>query len=143
MAINLDRETVERLLRDSISRLKKADVAKTVRGIVARSPALRRLLRGPLADLADDAMTLVAMIKDYVSGEYREVPQKSILAATAALIYILNPFDLIPDMIPGIGLMDDAAVLALVVKAIQSDVQNYRSWSQKLKRRARQMLARI
>ena len=83
------------------------------------------------------------MVKDYASGKYREVPEKSILDATVALLYILNPLDLIPDLVPGLGLVDDAAVLTMVVKAIQSDVQNYRSWSQKFARRMRQLVARI
>ena len=39
--------------------------------------------------------------------------------------------------------MDDAAVLTMVVKAIQADIHAYRSWTQKAVRRARQLVARI
>ena len=122
-----------------MAKLRPADLLK----IAQKMPALRRLIRGLLADLADDAMTLTAMVKDYAAGSYREVPQKSIFAAAAALLYILNPIDLIPDIVPGLGLMDDAAVLTMVVKAIQSDVHAYRGWTKKAKRRLRQLVARI
>ncbi len=139
MAVNIDRETLDRVLKAGLKKVKSADIGKVIR----RSPTLRRFVRGPLADLAGDVTTLSAMVKDYASGKYREVPEKSILAATVALLYILNPLDLIPDLVPGLGLVDDAAVLTMVVKAIQSDVQNYRSWSQKFARRMRQIVARI
>jgi len=139
MTVNIDRETLDRVLKAGLKKVKSADIGKVIR----RSPTLRRFVRGPLADLAGDVTTLSAMVKDYASGKYREVPEKSILAATVALLYILNPLDLIPDLVPGLGLVDDAAVLTMVVKAIQSDVQNYRSWSQKFARRMRQLVARI
>jgi len=139
MPVKLDRETLESVLKAAMQKVRKADIAK----VISRSPTLRRFVRGPLADLAGDVTTLTAMVKDYASGKYREVPEKTILAATVALLYILNPFDLIPDLVPGLGLVDDAAVLTMVVKAIQVDVQNYRSWSQKFARRMRQMVARI
>lgn len=139
MGVTLNRKAIEQAFQAALERARTIDLGKVIR----RSPVLRRLVRGPLADLAEDVTTLIAMVRDYASGEYRDVPEKTILTATAALIYILNPFDLIPDLVPGLGLVDDAAVLTMVVKAIQSDVQNYRSWAQKLKRRARQLVARI
>lgn len=139
MAARLDRETVERILRDGVRRVKTSDVGRAVR----KSPALRRLIRGPLADLAEDLNTLVAMIKDYVSGDYRAIPQRTILAAVVAILYVVDPLDLMPDFIPGVGLLDDAAVVAFVVKALQSDIHDYRTWTEKVVRRLRQAVATI
>ena len=139
MAARLDRDTIERILRDSMRRVKTSDVGKAVR----RSPALRRLVRGPLADLAGDLNTLVALRKDYARGDYRAVPQRTVLAATVAVLYVLNPFDLVPDFIPGIGLADDAAVVTFVLRAIQRDIHDYRTWTQKFVRRLRQAVATI
>lgn len=139
MAARLDRETVEKILRDGVRRVKTSDVGRAVR----KSPALRRLIRGPLADLAEDLNTLVAMIKDYISGDYRTVPQRTILAAAVAILYVLDPLDLIPDFIPGIGLLDDAAVVGFVIRQLQSDIQAYRSWTEKVVRRLRQAVATI
>jgi uncharacterized membrane protein YkvA (DUF1232 family) len=36
----------------------------------------------------------------------------------AALIYVINPLDTIPDVLPGIGLADDLAVLALTLERL-------------------------
>ncbi len=139
MAARLDRDTVERILRDSMRKVKTSDVGRAVR----KSPALRRLVRGPLADMAEDLNTLVAMVKDYVSGDYRTVPQRTVVAAAVAILYVVNPLDLMPDILPGVGLMDDAAVVTLVLRAIQRDIHDYRTWTEKVVRRLRQAVATI
>lgn len=45
-----------------------------------------------------------------------------------ALLYVLSPIDLIPDFIPGIGLLDDAAVFGAMLAAIHEDLQDYKAW---------------
>jgi uncharacterized membrane protein YkvA (DUF1232 family) len=41
---------------------------------------------------------------------------------------VLSPVDLIPDFIPGIGLIDDAAVVVACLNLIQSDFEAYKAW---------------
>lgn len=84
---------------------------------------------GPLGKLLDDVKTLFSMIKDYWNGDYREVPWTTIAAAAAALAYVLSPIDLIPDFIPVVGLIDDALVVTLCIKAIQTDLESYKAWT--------------
>jgi uncharacterized membrane protein YkvA (DUF1232 family) len=45
-----------------------------------------------------------------------------------AIIYFVNPFDLIPDFIPVIGYLDDVAVIALAVASIHNDLDDFRAW---------------
>jgi uncharacterized membrane protein YkvA (DUF1232 family) len=49
-----------------------------------------------------------------------------------SLLYVLNPMDLIPDVIPGVGAIDDAAVVSLCLLLIEQDLLAYRSWRQAL-----------
>jgi uncharacterized membrane protein YkvA (DUF1232 family) len=65
------------------------------------------------------------LVKDYVQGNYRKLPFWSVASVAAALGYFLAPTDLIPDFIPGIGYLDDAAVLALVLSGIREDLKKY------------------
>jgi uncharacterized membrane protein YkvA (DUF1232 family) len=65
------------------------------------------------------------MIKDYVNKEYKDVPWRTIGLLTLAVLYFLNPFDLIPDLIPVIGFADDAALMAAVFKSVQVDLVDY------------------
>ncbi len=81
-----------------------------------------------LKRFAKDVKLLIAMIKDYWDGIYREIPWWVITAIVFALLYVLNPIDLIPDIIPVLGLTDDAAVLALCLAMTEKDILKYQVW---------------
>jgi len=83
---------------------------------------------GPLGKFIGDFKLLIAVIKDYWKGNYRKMPFFSIAAIVAALLYVLNPFDIIPDFIPVIGYLDDAAVIAACLALVRQDLHNYKKW---------------
>lgn len=84
--------------------------------------------RGPLARFREDAQLLLALIRDYRSGLYRKIPYAIIGAAVFALLYVFNPFDLIPDVLPVIGQLDDVAVMAACLSLIEQDLLKYKIW---------------
>ena len=86
---------------------------------------------GPLCRFVADLKILFSMIKDYISGEYREIPWWSIAAIVAALLYVLSPIDLIPDYIPVIGYIDDTVVVAVCLEMVETDLHAYRDWKAK------------
>ncbi len=113
---------------------KKADSVTDddIRKVLGREDDIEQKFRnaGPLEKFWEDIKLLLAMIRDYWNGDYREVPWTTIAAAVGALLYVLSPIDLIPDFIPVIGYMDDAAVVALCLKAIISDLDKYKVWKE-------------
>ncbi len=86
---------------------------------------------GPLGRFVADIKLLFAIIKDYINGEYREIPWWSIAAIVAALLYVFNPLDLIPDFIPVIGYIDDATVVAACLAMVETDLHKYKDWKMK------------
>jgi len=50
------------------------------------------------------------------------------VAVGAALLYFISPIDLVPDFIPVVGLLDDAAVVALVVSAFSSEIERFKAY---------------
>ena len=75
-----------------------------------------------------DVPTLCLMLGDYVTGAYREVPFATMVGIVVALVYFLSPIDLIPDVLPVIGLTDDAAVIGFAVLAAHNDISSYKEW---------------
>jgi uncharacterized membrane protein YkvA (DUF1232 family) len=73
---------------------------------------------------------LIAIVKDYWSGTYRQIPFGVIASIVFTLIYILNPFDLVPDVLPVIGQVDDAAVMGACLMLVEQDLQKYKAWKQ-------------
>ena len=71
------------------------------------------------------------LIKAYALGQYREVPWKTILLIVAAVIYFVNPLDLVPDIIPLTGLTDDFAVLIWVYNSVSNEIEKFLEWEKK------------
>lgn len=83
-----------------------------------------------ISRLWSDLPLLVRLLKAWKSGSYSGLSVRTIVSLAAALLYIVIPMDLLPDFIPGIGLIDDAAVLALLLHSIAQDLAAFRVWEQ-------------
>lgn len=81
-----------------------------------------------LKALLEHGRLLLSLVKDYFTGAYREVPYWAIGAAALALVYVLSPVDAIPDVIPGLGYLDDATVLAFCLKLVETELEKYKEW---------------
>jgi len=81
-----------------------------------------------LSGLFDDLMLLSSLVKDYWKGRYRKIPYKAIAAISFTILYVLNVLDLVPDFIPGLGLLDDATIVGLCLKMVSTDIEQYKLW---------------
>ena len=68
------------------------------------------------------------LLQDYWAGNYKNVPWKLLAAIGFAVTYLVSPLDIIPDFIPVLGFVDDAAVFALVVSSFESELDTYKEW---------------
>lgn len=71
------------------------------------------------------------MIHAYRSGEYRRIPWKALVMIVGAILYFVNPLDLIPDFIIGFGFLDDATVIGLVVKSLTDEIEKFKEYLEK------------
>src|SRR5689334_13325010 len=78
--------------------------------------------RSQLRTIWRDLMSLLRMLRAWSNGHYRRVPWRVLILSIASIIYFLNPFDLAPDFIPGIGYIDDALVLTFVFNSIRKEI---------------------
>jgi uncharacterized membrane protein YkvA (DUF1232 family) len=86
-------------------------------------------LKGASYDALREKITLLTrLLKAYVKGEYRVVPWKTLTRIIAVLIYFLSPIDVIPDLLPVIGLTDDIALVVWLFNAIKDDLDAFRAW---------------
>ncbi|MDH5381094.1 MAG: YkvA family protein [Cyclobacteriaceae bacterium] len=71
---------------------------------------------------------MVKLIRAYVNGTYRELPWNTIVKITAAILYFVMPLDLIPDIVPVTGFIDDFTVILWVWNSLQVDIEMYLKW---------------
>ena len=109
---------VERILRSATASRWLA------RAVFSRSDQLQQRL----GEAAGQLKLLAAMLLDWATGRYRQVPWATLLTITGALVYFLMPLDAIPDPIIGLGLLDDMGVLAKSWQFARQDIESYREW---------------
>ena len=71
---------------------------------------------------------MVSLLKDRAQKDYTEAPVKTLVLIVAALLYLVNPKDIIPDKYLGVGLIDDAAVIAACIALTKTDLDAYAAW---------------
>lgn len=83
--------------------------------------------RADLRKIWDYLELLFSMLADSFNKKY-PVPKKTVLVITVALLYLISPVDILPDIIPLLGFADDVAVLAFAFGLIKDDLKNYSAW---------------
>ncbi len=120
-ALNEKEQQAEELLKDAAQTRETLNKADKLLDKIKNMPVIGRI--------ADDIATSIELIKDFIDGRYRRVPTRVIISALAGILYIISPIDLIPDIIPVIGWLDDATVFALILNTgLAAELKEYRHW---------------
>jgi len=122
----ISKEQATAIVTKEAERVTDQDIEK----VLAKSEEIRRrfAIGGPLGKFVEDFKLLMAVVKDYRRGKYRKIPFWTIAAIVGALLYVLNPLDLIPDFLPLVGQIDDAAVVAACLLMVRQDLHKYKKW---------------
>lgn len=72
--------------------------------------------------------TMLRLVRAYERGEYQQVSNDDLTWIVAALNYLVDPFDLIPDMTPILGLVDDAIVVEFVADKARQTLDEFMIW---------------
>lgn len=116
----------EDYMEENITKIKDRDVEIVMQSQEAISKKLANA--SPLKKFAEIGKIMFAMLKDIRDGRYHEIPWFSVASIALALLYILNPLDIIPDFIPGIGYIDDLAVMTVAMGWVETDLHKYLDW---------------
>ena len=110
--------------------------AKTYVGNPARLRALfdevvkdtASMPREPFGETWPYFQTMLRLIRAYSEGRYRDVPENTLIVMVAAVVYLVNPLDVIPDALPALAYLDDATVVALAVRRSRETLDAFMTW---------------
>uniref|UniRef100_A0A7V4E542 DUF1232 domain-containing protein n=1 Tax=candidate division WOR-3 bacterium TaxID=2052148 RepID=A0A7V4E542_UNCW3 len=119
---------VENFIKEGSEKVRKEDIEKVVKNEESIKNRFKELEGKIQKELAEDLSLLLSLIKDYWKDEYKVVPWRTIALTVFALLYLLNPLDLIPDFSLPLGILDDLAVLGFVVASVKDDLEKYKQW---------------
>ncbi len=103
------------------------DIKKTTE-IINRALVKSEREKGKIEKVRQEIDLLIKMVGAWAKGEYRRVPVKTIITGLAALIYFVNPVDLVPDFLLGLGFLDDVTIISFVVNSIRKDIEQFAQW---------------
>jgi uncharacterized membrane protein YkvA (DUF1232 family) len=84
--------------------------------------------REPFKEYWPYLQTMLRLVRAHHRGEYDEVPANALLWIVAALNYLVDPFDLIPDATPVLGFVDDATVVEFVTDKTRQTLDAFMVW---------------
>ncbi len=86
---------------------------------------------GKLEKVVAEVKTLGRLLAAFHRGDYTDIDKADLALAAAGLIYVLLPWDLVPEGLIGpIGYVDDAVVISWVVKAIRQELGDFNAWEE-------------
>jgi uncharacterized membrane protein YkvA (DUF1232 family) len=125
----MGKDLQERMLGSSRQRAERVagspvDAAAVLDRALDKAAKQEGRLRRVWADLS----ALLRLGRAWTRGSYRQAPWRSIVLVFAAILYFLNPMDIVPDALLAFGYLDDATVIAWVVRSIQRDLDKFLQW---------------
>ncbi|MFG1906368.1 YkvA family protein [Kribbella sp. NPDC048928] len=93
-------------------------------GFVRRRVVRRRkIARGepvPVGNVFERAQALPRLLRDVRRGAYADLPKNRPFLWVLALVYLVSPIDILPDLLPIIGVTDDAGVFMWLLTSVST-----------------------
>lgn len=124
--LEISQEDADKILNDSTNGM----TPEKTREICARSgdAVILATKSGPLKKFVSHIALMGKMLTFFCTGRYKDAPWRTIAGIAGTLGYVLSPIDMIPDVIPFIGFLDDAAVVGVALKLISRDLKVFEMW---------------
>ena len=78
-----------------------------------------------LKDAKEDMILLIDYITDVAKGNYKDYNVNRLLIVIAALLYVIDPIDMVPDFIVG-GFLDDVTVIGWAITKVAQELEDYK-----------------
>jgi uncharacterized membrane protein YkvA (DUF1232 family) len=119
-------EAFARALIDAKACLNDAETLLALFNEAARKAAA--VPKEPFKEYWAYLQTMLRLVRAHHRGEYDQVPGNALLWIVAALNYLIDPFDLIPDATPILGFVDDATVIEFVADKTRQTLDAFMTW---------------
>jgi uncharacterized membrane protein YkvA (DUF1232 family) len=101
------------------------DESETIRNARARLGTARSSgISGGVRKRLEDLAALIAMLEDHEWGLEGDDRQRIL----SVMRYFSNEIDVIPDDVPGLGYVDDALMIELILRELRHDLEGYRDF---------------
>ena len=78
-----------------------------------------------LPEFIADRLTKLEVVINMVRDEEWQLSEEERNRVLGALVYFCDPEDLIPDHVPGLGFLDDAIYVEIVIRELSAEIESY------------------
>ena len=91
----------------------------------------RYMKKGGLKKVRVQLGLLYDYISDIIHGRYLKYSKSALTLALAAIIYVISPLDILPDLVP-FGFVDDIAIITWAFAKLDIDLDRYKAGKESL-----------
>ncbi len=117
----------KRMTKKAVSVVKDKDRLNEVSLESLKKGALYKGRKG-MSDMWVDVKTFSRLVQEVRKGEYKDISRKSVVMIVGGLLYFISPIDAVPDLLAGVGLLDDVAVIGFVASQLRQELEKFREW---------------
>lgn len=103
----------------------------------AAADLVQSMRRSDLPDFVTERLDKLAALLEMLTDQEWRLEEDERNPALCALAYLCDPEDLIPDDIPGIGLLDDAVMIELAFREVRHELEAYEDFRRYRKEQAK------
>jgi uncharacterized membrane protein YkvA (DUF1232 family) len=129
-----------RYFRDCLQRVREGDRATDEDIVVAGARRLvKEVLDGEAPEFVRERITRLDQFVRMLEDDEWRLEGEDRARVLNALAYFVDPDDLIPDKVPGIGYLDDAIMVELVVQELRHETEAYEDFCEFREREHRKL----
>jgi uncharacterized membrane protein YkvA (DUF1232 family) len=110
-----------------VDKAKKAIAGKETHAAI--EAAARQLIddarSSELPEFISERLTKLEVVINMVGDEEWQLSEEERNRVIGALVYFCDPEDIIPDHIPGLGFLDDAIYVEIVIRELKAEIESY------------------
>lgn len=80
---------------------------------------------GFLGSLGNKFLLIVRMVESALMKHEYKINKMDLVKLIAAIIYVASPIDAVPDVIVGLGYVDDIAVVKIILESLYNVIKDY------------------
>ena len=115
-----------KLFRSSRKAVEEQDIAEILSSVQELIEKVQKAKKTPT--FVKESVAVLEDLKEMLEDSEYELPRGPRNEILAALSYFVNPEDLIPDQIPGLGFLDDAIMMKMLEHEFKQELWGYRQF---------------
>jgi len=122
----LNDDNLSKVFDQAYKSMDKETSKQTAKKVDEKIDTLSKNLPSIFEAIWDDIKLISSLLQDYWNNKYIDISWTTIAIISVALAYLIMPLDIVPDVIPIMGYIDDALIIRIALQLISIELDRYR-----------------